>query len=205
MSMMVSQITSVLIVYSTVCSGVDQRIHQSSMSLSFLRGINWWPVNSPHKGLIMWKMFPFDDIIIDIQTISMHQSSISLAFERGIYWWAVISPQWGLVMMKMFPFDDIIMDIQSINMPYGVISGILKMTLIKGKQRFPQLNALEIPKTYTKPAICSIFFRWLRPWQNRPRPMNQALHISQEFNIQEIHLPDNHNGELDQKATSNRS
>ena len=35
--------------------------------------------------------------------------------------------------------------------------------------------------------------------------MNQALHISQEFNIQETHLPDNHNGELDQKTTSNRS
>ena len=34
MSAMASQITGVLIVYSTVCSGVDQRKHQSSASLS---------------------------------------------------------------------------------------------------------------------------------------------------------------------------
>ena len=23
-----------------------------------------WPVNSPHKGPVMWKMFPFDDVIM---------------------------------------------------------------------------------------------------------------------------------------------
>ena len=43
------QITSVLIVCSTVCSGADQRKHQSSASLAFLRGIHQWPVDSPHK------------------------------------------------------------------------------------------------------------------------------------------------------------
>ena len=30
----------------------------------FLKGIHWWPVNSPHKGPVMQKMFPFDDVII---------------------------------------------------------------------------------------------------------------------------------------------
>ena len=44
-----SQITSLTIVYSTVCSGVDQRKHQSSASLAIVRGIHRWPVNSPHK------------------------------------------------------------------------------------------------------------------------------------------------------------
>ena len=44
-----SQITSLIIVYSTVYSGADQRKHQSSASLSFVRGIPRWPVNSPHK------------------------------------------------------------------------------------------------------------------------------------------------------------
>ena len=29
-----------------------------------MRGIHWWPVNSPHKGPVMWKMFSFDDIIM---------------------------------------------------------------------------------------------------------------------------------------------
>ena len=50
MSAMASQNTGVSIVYSTVCSGVDQRKHQSSASLAFERGIHRWLVNSPHKG-----------------------------------------------------------------------------------------------------------------------------------------------------------
>ena len=49
-SAMASQITGVLIVYSTVCSGADQRKHQSSASLAFVRGIHRWTVNSPHAG-----------------------------------------------------------------------------------------------------------------------------------------------------------
>ena len=59
-----SQITSLTIVYSTVYSDADQRIHQSSASLSLLRGIHRRPVNSPHKWPVMWKMFPFDDVIM---------------------------------------------------------------------------------------------------------------------------------------------
>ena len=27
-----------------------------------MRGINWWPVSSPHKGPVTRKMFPFDDV-----------------------------------------------------------------------------------------------------------------------------------------------
>ena len=59
-----SQITGVSIIYFTVCSGEDQRKHQNSASLAFLRGIHRWPVNSPHKGPETRKMFPFDDIIM---------------------------------------------------------------------------------------------------------------------------------------------
>ena len=66
MSTMASQITGVSIVYSTICSDVDQRKHQSSVSLAFLRGINWWPVNSPHKGPVMRKMFSLDDVIMKV-------------------------------------------------------------------------------------------------------------------------------------------
>ena len=64
MSMMASQITSLTILYSTVYSGADQRKHQSSASLAFVRGIQRGPVNSPHKWPVMQKMFPFDDIIM---------------------------------------------------------------------------------------------------------------------------------------------
>ena len=64
MSAMASQITSFMIVYSTIYSGTDHRKHQSSVSLAFVRGIHLWPVNSPHKGPVTQKMFPFDDVIM---------------------------------------------------------------------------------------------------------------------------------------------
>ena len=63
MGTMASQITSITIVYSTVYSGADQRKHQSSASLAFVRGIHRGPVNSPHKWPVTWKMFPFDDVM----------------------------------------------------------------------------------------------------------------------------------------------
>ena len=64
MSMMASQITSLMIVYSTAYSGADQRKHQSCTSLAFLMAIHLWPVNSSHKGPVTPKMFPFDDVIM---------------------------------------------------------------------------------------------------------------------------------------------
>ena len=56
-----SQITSLTIVYSTIYSGTDQRKHQSSASLAFVRGT---PVNSPHQWPVTRKMFPFADVIM---------------------------------------------------------------------------------------------------------------------------------------------
>ena len=64
MSTMASQIASLTIVYSAVYSGADQRKQQSSTSLAFVRGIHREPVNSPHKGPVTQKMFPFDDVIM---------------------------------------------------------------------------------------------------------------------------------------------
>ena len=55
---------SLTIVYSTVYSGADQRKHQNSVSLAFVRGIHLWQVNSPHKGPVMRKMFQFDNVIM---------------------------------------------------------------------------------------------------------------------------------------------
>ena len=60
---MASQIIGVAIVYWTFCSGADERKHQSSASLAFVRGIHRSPVNSPHKRPVTRNMFPFDDVI----------------------------------------------------------------------------------------------------------------------------------------------
>ena len=64
MGAMSSQITSLVIVYSTVYSDADQRKQQSSASLAFVRGIRRWPANSSHKWPVTRKMFPFDDVIM---------------------------------------------------------------------------------------------------------------------------------------------
>ena len=64
MSTIASQITNLTIVYSTVYLATDQRKHQSSASLAFVRGIYRRPVNSPHKWPVTRKMFPFDDVIM---------------------------------------------------------------------------------------------------------------------------------------------
>ena len=45
-----------------------------------MREIHRWPVNSPHKGLVTWKMFPFDYVII-------------FYFEELLHWhWGYIAP-----------------------------------------------------------------------------------------------------------------
>ena len=64
MGAMASQITRLTIVYPTIYSCADQRKHQSSASLAFVRGIHRWSVNSPHKWPVTRKMFSFGDVIM---------------------------------------------------------------------------------------------------------------------------------------------
>ena len=73
MGAMVSQITSLMIVYSTVYSGADQTKHQSSVSRAFVLGIHRWPMNSLHKGLVTWKVFPFDEVIMRITSVPLEK------------------------------------------------------------------------------------------------------------------------------------
>ena len=57
MSAMASQTTGVSIVCSAVCSGTDQRNHQRSVALAFVRGIHRWPVVPLTKGQWRGKCF----------------------------------------------------------------------------------------------------------------------------------------------------
>ena len=83
MVVMASQITSLTSVYSTVYSGADQRKHESSASLAFVRGIHRWTMNSPHTRPVTGKMFLFDDVIMPIhQSFQDHPASIATLAQR---------------------------------------------------------------------------------------------------------------------------
>ena len=79
MGAIASQITSHTIVYWIIYSDADQRKHQSSASLAFVRGIHREPVNSPHKWPVTRKMFLFDDVIMDIPQITWYNRNDIIA------------------------------------------------------------------------------------------------------------------------------
>ena len=105
MTTMGSQITSLTVVYSIVYSDADQRKHQSSASLAFVWGIHRWPVNSPHKGPVTRKMFPFDDVIMysgkfALLSVWVNNALLDIPRLLVIYpdskvHWANMGPTWG--------------------------------------------------------------------------------------------------------------
>ena len=76
---MPSHITSLIIVYSTVYLGADQREHQSSTSLAFVRGIHLGLVNSPHKWPVTRKRFHLMTLSWDFNSQKTLHSSPSRA------------------------------------------------------------------------------------------------------------------------------
>ena len=76
--------------------------HQSSASLAFVRGIHRWPVNSPHKGPLTRKFFPFDDVIMIRPTNMSYFSTLAVLImvERApgwanqIVWSGAFSSDW---------------------------------------------------------------------------------------------------------------
>ena len=74
MGAIASQITSLTIVYSIVYSDADQRKHQSSASLAFVRWI--------HKRPVTRKMFPFDDVIMSSGTYDPILCRCAMSYSR---------------------------------------------------------------------------------------------------------------------------
>ena len=93
MGAMASQITRLTIVYSTVYSGADQRKHQTSASLAFVRGIHRWPVKSVF------------DTLYNLNTQGF-QTWISKTYELKLviwYWYRFMSPAntWSIKTWRM--------------------------------------------------------------------------------------------------------
>ena len=70
MGTIASQITSLTILNSTVYSGADQRKHQSSASLAFVRGIHRWPLNAENVS-IRWHHHEYHGVFSRVQFVSM--------------------------------------------------------------------------------------------------------------------------------------
>ena len=88
-------IMSPTIVYSRVYSGVDQRNHQSSAPLAFVRRIHRRPVISPHKRPVKRKMFPFDDVIMDTSYYKCDTSELKHNATRTLSYFAY--PRTGII------------------------------------------------------------------------------------------------------------
>ena len=109
MSAMSSQITGISVFHSTVCSGADQRKHQSSASLAFVRGIHRWAVNYPHNESVTRKCFHLimsSCQIIDNATTCLNslfrlirQKRSKLRIVKGIDPWPI--------MQEEFPHTDV--------------------------------------------------------------------------------------------------
>ena len=98
MSTVTSQITSISIVCWTICKGADQRKHQSSASLAFVRGIHRWPVNSPNEGPVTRKVFPSDVVIMYCQDRNSHGYRIMIMSMMAFLIGSIISDHTGVYM-----------------------------------------------------------------------------------------------------------
>ena len=106
MGAIASQITSITIVYSIVYPDADQRKHQSSASLAFVRGIHRGPVNSQHKWSVTRKIVLFDDVIMWNWYRQVHE--VSLYFEQTWHKLPATIMESTLLTKLLFPFRIII-------------------------------------------------------------------------------------------------
>ena len=91
MNVMAFQITVNSTDCSTACSGYKANTEPSHYR-PLVRGIHRWPVDSPHKGPVIWKAFPCHDVIILYaiyavpynQTLSLQHENLS-KHDRDLY------------------------------------------------------------------------------------------------------------------------
>ena len=153
MGVLASQITSLTIVYSTIHSGADQRKHQSSASLAFVRGIHRWPVNSPHKWSVTRKMFPFDDVIMALKSTTRIWNRFSWNSNEVVYSYRLLNSK--------------------IHMPYLVSIGYQKYRKIE-KQN---IGEKWFGSRYYLSPTWTIYNRWQHSWQQGPSSRSATSNI----------------------------
>ena len=77
---------------------LDQRKQQISASLTSVRGLQLWPVNSPHKWPVTRKMFSLDNhnmTILQLYKTWGYYNNFDSTKSMGAYCWYVKIQQWG--------------------------------------------------------------------------------------------------------------
>ena len=162
MSTLASQITSLPIVYSVVYLRRKSKKHQSSASLAFVMGIHRWSVNSPHKGPVTRKMFPFDDVIM----LAGIPHSLTVCGVRFILCGRVVSTQqvWQQYQAVQYVCSNICVTL------YRWKTELKQFTSFISDINFITLVIIEIiaeglywdlPRFLSKDIRCSMAYRWL--------------------------------------------
>ena len=85
-----------------------------------MRGIHRWPVNSPHKGPVTRKMFPFDDVIMTMEsTWSPEITFTSKVLDHITSLFSIIHATYMGLCVFSWPFS--LMVIVRINLLYLII------------------------------------------------------------------------------------
>ena len=131
MGTIASQITSLTIVYSTIYSDADERKHQNSASLAFVRVIHRGPVNSPHKWPVTRKMFPFDNVIMGYYALA----------DGAVFRQEGATPQAARIRQKVLNSAAIDVPLWPTKCPYiNIIKNVWSVILrrINGMDQFPR-------------------------------------------------------------------
>ena len=96
----------------TVCLNADQRKYKNSVSLAFVRGMHWWPVDSPHKGpasnienvSLWWCHHDLRDLNIQWHIYILFDAWYVKKTNYEIYW--IMNYQYGFIMKrKLFALE----------------------------------------------------------------------------------------------------
>ena len=87
---------------------------------SFVRGIDQWPVETPHKGPVMWKMFPFDDVIVYCRITIIWATEINSFWPTDVIWRHGAEPKLTQVMVCCLTVPS-----HYLNQCWRIINGVL--------------------------------------------------------------------------------
>ena len=165
-------ITSLTLVYSTVYSDADQRKHQSSASLAFVRGIRRQPVNSPHKWPVTRKMFPFHGYRVCRAALSGAEKILSSHFSVTHY--GLVTPcgdrDLGLWMISQVMACLIAWRHEAITWNSVGLSSVISRGI---HMRLSSYEELKIPISKTRLKICILK---VAPRSSRNRCVKPRIH-----------------------------